>query len=109
MSFNEGTPETRLWAAVGLSLVKDCRDDILNQISEEGIGVASRRWKSRASEPSFIYILGFLDLDYRDLLKWIDDFGQKARVSLNFRQSRRNFEFLEDYQLTFAPGHYRGY
>ena len=80
---HHGTPEARLWAAVALTLINDCRDEIAEESSYSGIAKVAMRWRHRADEVSFRYIMDILDLPPGKLIDWIYRFEDRARTALH--------------------------
>lgn len=79
---HQGTPEARLWAAVVLTLINDCRDELATSTSLECIGRAARKWRNRAREESFIDILQIVDIDPEKVCKWIIKFEARSKKAL---------------------------
>ncbi len=79
---HHGSPEARLWAAVALTLINDCRDDLATTTSIENIGRAAEKWKGRAREPGFRMILEICDIPLCKVIKWIDAFEKRSKRAL---------------------------
>jgi hypothetical protein len=79
---HQGTPETRLWAAVTLTLINDCRDELAESTSVEAIGRAAEKWRNRAKEKSFMAILEIVDIDISKLTRWITRFERRTKRAL---------------------------
>lgn len=76
---HHGTPEARLWAAVVLTLIDDCRDDLATTTSIENIGRAADKWRGRASEPSFKHMLQIVDVPHSSVIRWINKFERRSK------------------------------
>jgi len=107
---HQGTPEARLWAAVVLTLINDCRDELATATSLECIATAAIRWRNRAREPSFRMILDILNLDVSKVIKWIVRFEDRSRKAfLNGSWVHEETAFLEDDFGVIGRGQKRAY
>ena len=75
----QGTPEARLWSAVVLAFIDDCRDDLSTTTSIDNIERAASRWRGRASERSFRHILDSIDVPHSKLISWINSFERRSK------------------------------
>jgi len=104
-----GTPEVRLWSAVVITLINDCRDDLATTTSIENIGRAAKKWRGRANEVSFRYILDICDIPPYKLQKWISHFERRAKRAFRRGSDSLRFESLADDAAVVGRGQKRPY
>jgi hypothetical protein len=106
---HQGTPEARLWAAVTLTLINDCRDELADSKSVAEIARAAEKWRNRAKERSFITILDCVDIDVSKVLKWINKFERRSKRALLLGTWKFDNPLLVDDEGVIGRGQKRAY
>ena len=64
-----GSPELQLWAEVAHTLIVDSKSELNSCISLREINEVQEKWSNRAKDPSYGYIIHWLDIKQRDVVK----------------------------------------
>jgi len=104
---HQGTPEVRLWAAVVLTLINDCRDELSTSTSIDNIGRVAQKWRGRANEISFRYILDICDVPPSKVQRWITQYEFKSKRA--YRRGYWDDEILVGDQAIVGRGQRRAY